>query len=43
MVVKMLPKLVRRKDPIELHHNLSNYDNERLPREVGGLVGATAF
>lgn len=39
----MLPTLVRRKDPIELHHNLFQYENERMHEEVGGLVGATAF
>ena len=39
----MLFKLIRRKDPIELNHSLLQEKKAITVREIGGLVGATAF
>ena len=44
IIVKMLFKIVRRKDPIELNYNLFlKIENNFKYREVGSLVGATIF
>jgi len=44
IIVKMLFKIVRRKDPIELNYNFSLKIKKKFKlREVGSLVGATVF
>ena len=46
MVVKILPKTVRRKDPIELNYKLFifNFENNIfINKKRGSLVGATVF
>lgn len=45
MVVKMLPKIVRRKDPIELNYRLHTITLKSIQKTVkfGSLVGATVF
>jgi len=45
IIVKMLFKIVRRKDPIELNYNFSFKKEIYISnnRETGSLVGATIF
>ena len=43
LVVKILPKTVRREDPIELNYIFLKSLSSLKFQKVGSLVGATAF